>query len=85
MIYCDMFPARLLKDLYVHVVSNSAPEGTDHWQLLEAVAGGGGGGGGGGGWGGLLLLLIKRFTHDFNKSVTYCLIQSFREISSLEI
>lgn len=76
MIYCDMFPARLLKDLYVHVVSNSAPEGTDHWQLLEAVAGGGGG---------LLLLLIKRFTHDFNKSVTYCLIQSFREISSLEI
>lgn len=75
MIYCDMFPARLLKDLYVHVVSNSAPEGTDHWQLLEAVAGGGG----------LLLLLIKRFTHDFNKSVTYCLIQSFREISSLEI
>ena len=42
MIYCDMFPARLLKDLYVHVVSNSAPEGTDHWQLLEAVAGGGG-------------------------------------------
>ena len=43
MIYCDMFPARLLKDLYVHVVSNSAPEGTDHWQLLEAVAGGGGG------------------------------------------
>ena len=44
MIYCDMFPARLLKDLYVHVVSNSAPEGTDHWQLLEAVAGGGGGG-----------------------------------------
>lgn len=74
MIYCDMFPARLLKDLYVHVVSNSAPEGTDHWQLLEAVAGGG-----------LLLLLIKRFTHDFNKSVTYCLIQSFREISSLEI
>lgn len=40
MIYCDMFPARLLKDLYVHVVSNSAPEGTDHWQLLEAVAGG---------------------------------------------
>ena len=75
MIYCDMFPARLLKDLYVPVVSNSAPEGTDHWQLLEAVAGGGG----------LLLLLIKRFTHDFNKSVTYCLIQSFREISSLEI
>ena len=74
MIYCDMFPARLLKDLYVHVVSNSAPEGTDHWQLLEAVA-----------EGGLLLLLIKRFTHDFNKSVTYCLIQSFREISSLEI
>ena len=44
MIYCDMFPARLLKDLYVHVVSNSAPEGTDHWQLLEAVAGVGGGG-----------------------------------------
>ena len=43
MIYCDMFPARLLKDLYVPVVSNSAPEGTDHWQLLEAVAGGGGG------------------------------------------
>ena len=43
MIYCDMFPARLLKDLYVHVVSNSAPEGTDHWQLLEAVVGGGGG------------------------------------------
>ena len=42
MIYCDTFPARLLKDLYVHVVSNSAPEGTDHWQLLEAVAGGGG-------------------------------------------
>lgn len=41
MIYCDMFPARLLKDLYVDVVSNSAPEGTDHWQLLEAVAGGG--------------------------------------------
>lgn len=41
MIYCDMFPARLLKDLYVPVVSNSAPEGTDHWQLLEAVAGGG--------------------------------------------
>ena len=76
MIYCDMFPARLLKDLYVHVVSNSAPEGTDHWQLLEAVAGGGGG---------LLLLLNKIFTHDFNKSVTYCLIQSFREISSLEI
>ena len=76
MIYCDLFPARLLKDLYVHVVSNSAPEGTDHWQLLEAVAGGGGG---------LMLLLIKRFTHDFNKSVTYCLIQSFREISSLEI
>ena len=75
MIYCDMFPARLLKDLYVPVVSNSAPEGTDHWQLLEAVGGGGG----------LLLLLIKRFTHDFNKSVTYCLIQSFREISSLEI
>lgn len=74
MIYCDMFPARLLKDLYVHVVSNSAPEGTDHWQLLEAVGGGG-----------LLLLLIKRFTHNFNKSVTYCLIQSFREISSLEI
>ena len=70
MIYCDMFPARLLKDLYVPVVSNSAPEGTDHWQLLEAVGGGGG----------LLLLLIKRFTHDFNKSVTYCLIQTFREI-----
>ena len=43
MIYCDMFPARLLKDLYVPVVSNSAPEGTDHWQLLEAVGGGGGG------------------------------------------
>lgn len=43
MIYCDMFPARLLKDLYVPVVSNSAPEGTDHWQLLEAVEGGGGG------------------------------------------
>lgn len=42
MIYCDMFPARLLKDLYVPVVSNSAPEGTDHWQLLEAVGGGGG-------------------------------------------
>ena len=39
MIYCDMFPARLLKDLYVPVVSNSAPEGTDHWQLLEAVGG----------------------------------------------
>lgn len=75
MIYCDMFTARLLKDLYVPVVSNSAPEGTDHWQFLEAV----------GGEGGLLLLLIKRFTHDFNKSVTYCLIQSFREISSLEI
>ena len=70
MIYCDMFPARLLKDLYVPVVSNSAPEGTDHWQLLEDVGGGEG----------LLLLLIKRFTHDFNKSVTYCLIQSFREI-----
>ena len=68
MIYCDMFPAaRLLKDLRVPVVSNSAPEGTDHWQLLEDVGGGGG----------LLLLLIKRFTHDFNKSVTYCLIQSF--------
>ena len=73
MIYCDMFPARLLKDLYVPVVSNSAPEGTDHWQLKEAVGGGGG----------LLLLLIKRFTHDFNKSVTYCLIQSFREICLL--
>ena len=43
MIYCDMFPARLLKDLYVPVVSNSAPEGTDHWQLLEAMGGGGGG------------------------------------------
>ena len=42
MIYCDMFPARLLKDLYVPVVSNSAPEGTDHWQLKEAVGGGGG-------------------------------------------
>ena len=42
MIYCDMFPARLLKDLYVPVVSNSAPEGTDHWQLLVAVGGGGG-------------------------------------------
>ena len=41
MIYCDMFPARLLKDLYVPVVSNSAPEGTDHWQLLEDVGGGG--------------------------------------------
>ena len=79
MIYCHMFPARLLKDLYVPVVSNSAPEGTDHWQLKEAV----GGGGGGGWWGGLLLLLIKRFTHDFNKSVTYCLIQSFREICLL--
>ena len=46
MIYCDIcsLAARLLKDLYVPVVSNSAPEGTDHWQLLEAVAGGGGGG-----------------------------------------
>ena len=29
MIYCDMFPARLT-DLYVPVVSNSVPEGTDH-------------------------------------------------------
>ena len=42
MIYCDMFPARLLKDLYVPVVSNSVPDGTDHWQLLEAAGGGGG-------------------------------------------
>ena len=42
MIYCDMFPARLLKDLFVPVVSNSVPEGTDHWQLLEAAGGGGG-------------------------------------------
>ena len=71
MIYCDMFPARLLKDLYVPVVSNSAPEGTDHWQLLEAVGGGGGG---------VLLFIKKRFKHNFNKSVTYCLIQTFREI-----
>ena len=41
MIYCDMFPARLLTDLYVPVVSKSVPEGG---QTIRNYWRGGGGG-----------------------------------------